>query len=86
MVYNAPKPADKIVPIVCGIVFLAFLVSVPFMVADQNKRKAELWQEHGCHMYDNYRIERVPAKCHAYFIDHYAPQPLREQPNVKGGE
>lgn len=80
MTYNEPKPTDKIIPIVCGVVLLAFLISVPFMIRDENARLEQQWQEQGCHMYDDRYPEKLPAKCSNQFIDHYAPQEQRVQP------
>ena len=80
MMYNEPKPSDKIVPIVCGIIFATFLAYTPFMVADANKRKEQKWQEQGCQMYDGFKASDVPAKCSNYFTDHYKPQTPRTQP------
>lgn len=84
MIYNEPTTRDKMVPIVCGVILLAFLATVPSMINNKNKRLEQAWQEQGCQMYDNYHISEVPAKCQAHFIDHYQPQPARPQPIKQG--
>ena len=71
---------DKIVPIMCGIILLAFLATVPSMINDKNKREAKAWQDSGCQMYDNLKPADVPAKCSNQFTDHYKAQAGRIQP------
>ncbi len=78
--YGKPTKGDKIVPIVCLVILLAFFACLPSMWADKQKREAQLWQDLGCHKYDNYKPADVPAKCAGTFIDHYAPQEPRLQP------
>lgn len=63
-----------------GIVFLAFLAHIPFMLIDKQERLERAWQEQGCQMYDMQRTQDVPAKCSNQFTDHYAPQDARLQP------
>lgn len=65
---------------VLGIIFVAFLISIPFMARDQEKRQAQAWHDQGCQMYDDYKPENIPAKCSTYFIDQYMPQEARKQP------
>lgn len=67
---------------VIGMVLLVLVfVSIPFIAADKDKRQQQSWQSIGCRMYDNEKIDSIPAKCHGEFIDHYNPQELRSQPN-----
>ena len=63
-----------------GILMVAFLISVPFMIRDKQAREAQLWQDLGCHKYDEMKGIDVPAKCSNTFTDHYAPQAPRLQP------
>lgn len=80
-----PGKADKVVPIICGFILLAFLISLPFMVRDEARIKAEKWQQQGCQMYDDERAVNVPAKCNNDFTDHYKAQTPRVQPpEVRG--
>lgn len=78
--YGKPSKGDKIVPIVCGVVLLAFFACLPSMIRDEQKIQDQLWKDHGCQMYDDYKPANVPAKCSSYFIDHYQPQNSRPQP------
>lgn len=71
---------DKAVPIVCGVIMVAFLISLPFMIRDKEARERKAWQDEGCHMYDNMKSIDVPAKCSYIFTDHYKPQQERLQP------
>lgn len=81
--YTEPKQnlIEKISFAALILVFIAFIISVPFMASDKEKRQQEAWQEKGCQMYDDQKIEEVPAKCHSEFIDKYKSQELRAQPN-----
>lgn len=71
---------DKLFYWILGIIFVAFLISVPFMMNDASKLDAQEWRDEGCKMYDNDLLKDVPAKCQTYFIDHYQAQPARLQP------
>ena len=83
MTLYEPSFMDRAFPIAMGILMVAFLISIPFMVMDTHKRETQLWEEKGCQMYDDYTIDSVPAKCQTYFIDHYQSQPTRTQPPVE---
>ena len=72
---------EKVLNIALGLLFVAFLVSVPFMIRDKQARIDKAWSTKGCQMYDDAAIKNVPAKCQGDFIDHYSPQELRYQPN-----
>lgn len=74
---------DKAVPIICVTILVAFFAGLPSMVSDKNKRLQQAWQDRGCQMYDDYKMDYVPAKCQQFFVDHYAPQQLRSQPDAK---
>lgn len=78
--FNKPTASDKIVPIVCGVILLAFIACVPSMANDKEKREAKAWHDNGCKIYDDYKAIDVPAKCSAYFVDHYKAQQARLQP------
>jgi len=80
MTYNEPRKSDKIVPIICGVIFLAFLACLPAMWHDKQQREAQAWHDYGCQMYDDYKIDKVPAKCQSEFVDHYQAQQTRLQP------
>jgi len=80
MTLYEPSPADKIVPIACGVLLLTFFAAMPFIARDANNQKERMWQNQGCQMYDNIEATKVPAKCSSYFIDHYKPQEMRNQP------
>ena len=71
---------EKVMYWVLGIVFVAFLISVPFMLMDKQERLEKAWQDKGCQMYDMEKPQDVPAKCSKTFTDHYAPQDARLQP------
>lgn len=71
---------DKIFYLILGAIMLAFLISIPFMVRDNNRIAAQQWQVQGCEMYDSDTTTLVPPKCENTFVDHYAPQPTRPQP------
>lgn len=71
---------DKVMYVGLGLLFVAFLISVPFIVADKQKRLDQEWRDKGCQMYDMDRVVNIPAKCNNDFTDHYNPQPTREQP------
>ena len=84
-----PTKTDKLVPIVAGLVLLAFLACVPAMWSDKQQRLEQAWQEKGCQMYDNDKPADLPAKCSNDFVDHYQPQEQRNQPTnpkTAGGE
>jgi hypothetical protein len=76
--------STKIVGVICIALLVATFVALPFMISDSNKSKEQAWQEQGCQMYDEKPMESVPAKCQSFFVDHYAPQSERSQPNGKG--
>ena len=78
--YGKPTKGDKIIPIVCLVIILAFSACVPAMYRDKQKREAQLWQDLGCHKYDYMKQTDVPAMCANTFVDHYAPQEQRVQP------
>lgn len=77
---NEPTTIDRVVPIVCFVILIAFFACLPSMIKDQNKRLEQAWQDQGCQMYDNDKTANVPAKCSQYFVDHYKPQQPRPQP------
>lgn len=80
MIFSEPTKGDKLVPVVCGVILLAFFATIPSMVNDQNRRREQAWQDQGCQMYDESVLDKVPAKCQTYFVDHYQAQKLRPQP------
>lgn len=79
MPYRPNGGLDKAVMIGCILLFIAFIISLPFMIRDKQRLEAQQWHDNGCHMYDDY-VKNVPAKCQAYFIDHYQAQKARLQP------
>lgn len=79
-IINETTNVDKAFYWVLGLIMVAFLISVPFMVRNDNRLKVQAWQEQGCEMYDNEKPADIPAKCSQYFVDHYKPQPARTQP------
>lgn len=80
VIEKGPSGTEKGLMIGLAVLMVAFIISIPFMVRDGNKRREELWQAHGCQMYDNYMQDKLPAKCATFFTDHYAPQERRTQP------
>ncbi len=77
---QGPGTGEKIMFVILGIVFIAFLAYIPFMIANKQERLERAWQEQGCQMYDTEVINNIPAKCHNDFTDHYKAQELRKQP------
>lgn len=77
---HQPSKVDTFVTWGCILIFIAFLISLPFMVRDKEARLKQQWQDEGCHMYDNMKSIDVPAKCSYIFTDHYKPQAERVQP------
>lgn len=75
---------SKIIGWSCALLAISAFIALPFMISDSNKSKEQAWQEQGCQMYDEKPMETVPAKCQSFFVDHYAPQTERAQPNGKG--
>lgn len=75
-----PSKLEKAGYIILGIVFVAFLAYIPFMLINKQERLEQAWQDRGCQMYDMERPQDVPAKCSNQFVDHYAPQDARKQP------
>lgn len=72
--------SEKIGAIALLILFISFLIYIPFMIANKQERLQQAWQTQGCQMYDDRKIADIPVKCHSEFIDHYAPQEMRKQP------
>ena len=83
VIESGPTTTDKIMYWVLGIIMVAFIISIPFMVRDKNARLEHAWQTQGCEMYDDVKAIDVPAKCSQYFVDHYKAQPIRTQPPDK---
>lgn len=64
-----------------GLLMVAFLISVPFMIQDKQERLEKAWNDQGCRMYDEEtKLDDIPAKCKADFIEHYKAQDARLQP------
>ncbi len=60
---------------------IAFFIYVPFMIQNKEERLRQAWQDNGCRMYDEEtRLDDIPAKCKADFIEHYKAQQPRLQP------
>lgn len=80
--YGAPQNGfwDKAIPAFCGLLLVCALISVPFMARDNERIRQQTWKAEGCKMYDDYKVQNVPAKCQTYFVDHYKAQQQRIQP------
>lgn len=70
----------KVVSAVLGVFILLAMAAIPYIAAQTDKDNKRQWQTQGCHMYDELPMSKVPAKCQQYFVDHYAPQSQRTQP------
>lgn len=81
---QGPSGLDKVFYFVLGTIMVAFVISIPFMARDQQRRLEQRWHDEGCQMYDDEKAGDIPAKCSQYFIDHYRSQPLRTQPPQGG--
>lgn len=77
---SKPSKFDNVMYVVLGIVFVAFLIYVPFMIHNKQERLQKAWNDSGYQMYDDYKPADVPAKCSMYLTDHYQPQKARVQP------
>ncbi len=80
VIESKPSKFENVMYIALGIFFVAFLISIPFMIRDKEKREAQSWQDLGCHKYDEMKAIDVPAKCSYIFTDHYKAQEMRVQP------
>lgn len=72
---------EKAMPIVCGVILVAAIISIPFMQRDNEKIRQQKWQSQGCKMYDSEFLKDVPVKCLNEFVDHYKAQEQRIQPS-----
>ncbi len=77
---QGPGRGEKVFLTILAVVFISFLISVPFMWHDKQQRLEKAWRDEGCQMYDNEMVSNVPAKCQTYFVDHYKGQNQRVQP------